>query len=304
MNVALMGSVSSSAAVLRGLIAGDVEVGGVLGLDPELTARISDGCDLQPLAQAAGVPFLPFRKVSEPAVREFLTARRPDLLFVIGLSQLVPDSLIALASSGGVGFHPTPLPRGRGRAPVAWTILLEQPAAANLFFLSAEADAGDIIAQRAVETRPDDYAQDLIDRTNVVLEAMTRELAPTIRAGRLPRVPQDHSQASWYGKRTPEDGRIDWKEPATSVYRLIRACSRPYPGAFSDLGGRRLLIWRAQPHDQDDHHGTLGQILRTDERRGALAQCGQGLLWLTELTDADGAAVPASSLPVGARLGV
>jgi methionyl-tRNA formyltransferase len=186
---------------------------------------------------------------------------------------------------------------------VAWTILLNQPAAANLFFLSAEADAGDIIAQRLVETRSDDYAQDLIDRTNVVLEGIARELAPAIRSGALPRRPQDHSQATWYGKRTPEDGRIDWRRPASEIHRLVRACSRPYPGAFSELQGRRLIIWRAAVHDRADHVGTLGQIVRVAPDGAALVQCGEGLLWLTEVTDSAGAAL-ATQLPVGARMGM
>lgn len=303
MRVALVGSVSSSACSLRGLARGGVEICGVLGIPPEHAAGISDYCDLAPVAAEVSAPYQPFARIGEPAVLAFLRRQRPDLLLAIGLSQLLPEEIVALAPAGAVGFHPTPLPRGRGRAPVAWTILLEQPAAANLFFLTSEADAGDIIAQRPVEVRTRDYAQDLIDRTNGVLEEMIVELSPAIRAGRLPRSAQDHAGASWYGKRTPEDGRIDWRRPAGEIDRLIRAVSRPYPGAFTHLRGERLLVWRCEPHARDDHHGTVGQILRTDGRRGALVQCGSGLLWLVEVESPLGD-VSAQNMPVGQRLGL
>jgi methionyl-tRNA formyltransferase len=244
MNAALIGSVSSSAAVLRGMLRGGLEVAGVCGLHARHAERVSDFCDLRPFAEAAGVPFVAFDKVVEAGVVEFLTQRRPDWLFVVGISQLVPAAVRELARVGAVGFHPTMLPEGRGRAPVAWTILLQKPAAANLFFLTDEADAGDIIAQRPVEVLPDDYAVDLIARTNVVLEQMVVDLAPVFASGNVPRMPQDHSRATYYARRRPEDGRIDWNQPAEDVYRLVRAAGRPYPGAFCFRGRRKVVIWR------------------------------------------------------------
>lgn len=246
MNAAVIGSVSSSAAVLRGMLRGGLPVAAVCGLHERHAPRVSDYHDLRPFAAEAGAEFLAFDKVVEPDVTELLTRVRPDWLFVVGLSQLVPAEIRTLAGAGAIGFHPTPLPEGRGRAPVAWTILLQKSAAANLFFLTDEADAGDIIAQRPVEVLPDDYAGDLIARTNVVLEQMVVDLAPAFAAGNVPRTPQDHTRATYYQRRRPEDGRIDWGQPAEDAYRLVRAVSRPYPGAFCLRGGQKLVIWRAE----------------------------------------------------------
>ncbi len=302
MRVILIGSVSSSWHTLRGLIRGGVEVAGVLGLDPAHANGVSDYRDLRALAVEHGIPYQPFQRIADPAVYDFVLTLRADLLFVVGLSQLAPRGLIGLAGAGAIGFHPTPLPRGRGRAPVAWTILLDEPAAANLFYLTDEADAGDIIAQRPVPVRDDDHAQDLIDRTNEVLEAMVFDLAPALRAGTLPRTQQDATAATWYARRTPEDGRIDWSQPAERVDRLVRAASRPYPGAFTYEQGQKVVVWRAQRYERHDHVGTLGQVVRIDAP-GLLVQCGEGLLWLTELSDERGAARPASSFRVGQRFG-
>ena len=304
MNAVLIGSVSSSAATLRGMLRGGLEIAGVCGLHNRHATKVSDFCDLRPLAAQARVPFLAFDKVTEPQVKAFLEDRRPDWLFVIGLSQLVPAELRDIARQGAIGFHPTPLPEGRGRAPVAWTILKQRPAAANLFFLTDEADAGDIIEQRPVPVLPDDYAADLIARTNVVLEQMTADLCPAFATGQVPRHPQDHSKATWYERRRPEDGRIDWTRPAADIYRLIRAVSHPYPGAFTTQPGPeprrtksnhtvssdpeaqtsnpKLIVWRAKPAPDPDTQFPPGTIVAVNAA-GVVVQTGQGLLALTDI---------------------
>ena len=106
------------------------------------------------------------------------------------------DALLSRARHGAVGFHPTLLPAGRGRAPVAWTILRGARAAVSLFHISDEADAGDLIVQREVPVLPDDYSEDLIARTNRELHRVVLDLAPRIRAGDLPRSSQDHARAT------------------------------------------------------------------------------------------------------------
>lgn len=311
MNVAVVGSVSSSWHALRGLLRGGVQVAGVLGVDESQAAKIADYRSLRALATEAGVPFRAFVKVGEPDVADFLRTHRPDLLWVIGLSQLVPQSLIDLAPAGGVGFHPTMLPEGRGRAPVAWTILLNRRAAANLFYLAAEPDAGDIIIQREVPVLPDDYSEDLIARTNEVLEACVIELAPHIIRGELPRTPQDHSRATYYAKRTPADGLIDWTAPAEAIYRLVRAAGRPYPGAFTRLGGARLTLWRGLPSGHPQAPAATGGGGATQAAPGTILEVaphavliatGQGAFWGTEFTlqpDGPWEAV----LTLGVRLG-
>ena len=280
MNVALIGSVTSSWFALDALIRGGVNVIAVLGLDESREPKVSDYRSLRSLAVQAGIPFLSFVKVSEPAVRQFLLEYKPDMLWVIGLSQLIPGSLIDLAPHGAVGFHPTMLPHGRGRAPVAWTILKGAPAAVNLFFLTDEPDAGDIIVQREVPVMPDDYSEDLIHRTNLVLRDVVLELAPLIKSGKIPRTPQDHTKAAYYPKRTPEDGLIDWSNSAEDIYRLIRAAGRPYPGAFTWCNGVKMIIWRAGY--AKEKKGAPGEILAVEKDKGILVATGDDAIWINE----------------------
>lgn len=303
MNVALIGSVSSSWHTLDALIRGGVEITGVLGVDESRAQRVSDYRSLRERAADAGIPFHPFVKVTEPGVEDFLRAHAPDLLWVIGISQLVPDRLIRIARFGGVGFHPTMLPEGRGRAPVAWTILLGARAAANLFFLTDEPDAGDIIVQREVPVLPDDYSEDLIHRTNLVLADTILEVAPLIRSGNLPRTPQDPSRATYYPKRTPADGRIEWSESTEQIYRLIRAAGRPYPGAFTQYQQQKLTVWRARPATPSRSAGqaTPGTVLVVDPSRGIQVATGDTAIWLTEV-EATGGGRVTDLLETGAAL--
>ncbi len=290
MNVALIGSVSSSWHALKALINNGVEVACVLGVDEAQAEKISDYRSLRDLAVSGGIPFRSFVKVSESAVSTFLQAHAPDLLWVIGLSQLVPDALIKIARHGGVGFHPTMLPEGRGRAPVAWTILRQARAAANLFFLVDEPDAGDIIIQREVTVLPDDYSEDLIHRTNLVLAEAIGDLSPLIRKGRIPRIPQDHAQATFYEKRTSADGRIDWSKATDQIYRLIRAAGRPYPGTFTHTVEKKITIWRARPAQGAGRADDVspGTVLAVKNGNGILVATGDGALWLTEVAVEDG----------------
>lgn len=337
MRIALIGSVSSSKQALESLHENDVDVCCAMGLSPEVVAPevrtpqdrtpqdrapqgkadgdekndrrprrvVSDYRDLAPTAEQAGIPYLAFRKVSDPQVEPFLRNHSPDLIWVIGISQLVPDSLINIAPHGGIGFHPTMLPRGRGRAPVAWTILLEETPAVSLFFLTDEADAGDLLAQRAVPTSGRDYAADLIDRTNDVLAEVIKDLAPALKSGNLPRTPQDHTKATFYGKRTPADGLILWNGSVSRIHRLIRAASHPYPGAFTSCNGgeqedAKLIIWRAEtvkasaPSD-----GWLpGRIHSRGADDSICVECADGMLRMTDYQCAD----PARLMP-GVHLG-
>ncbi len=287
MKVALIGSVSSSKTALDALIRGGVDITAVLGLDESQADRVADYRSLRSPAQEAHLPFLSFVKVTDPAVEPFLRERPPDLIWCIGLSQLVPEQLLRIAPHGGVGFHPTMLPEGRGRAPVAWTILRGERAAVNLFYLADEPDAGDIIVQREVLVLPDDYSEDLIHRTNQVLHEVILELAPAIKTGTIPRTPQDHSRATYYPKRTPADGLIDWSKSTDDVYRLIRAAGRPYPGAFSYLGRAKVTIWRARSENpalapKDLHGKDPGTILSVNADGRPLVKTNDGSLRLTE----------------------
>ena len=162
--IILAGSVNSSWLTLQKLVEYKCNVVGVLGLDPASSRNVSGYRDLKPLAEENQIPFKYFSKLNDEEVYEFASHLNVDLLWVIGLSQLVREPLLSLAKHGNVGFHPTLLPKGRGRGAVAWMVLGKAPGAATFFLLDEGMDSGPILGQHPFEIGDQDYAGDVINR--------------------------------------------------------------------------------------------------------------------------------------------
>lgn len=302
--VALAGGVKSSKRTLEQLIQNNFEIVGVLGYEPKDNASVSGYAKLDSLCHSAEIPYVGFRKINDQAIEATLRDWAPEVFFVVGLSQLIGATLLQLPALGCVGFHPTRLPLGRGRAPIAWTILDQCPAAATFFLMGEGADDGPIFVQEPFETSDNDTASDVEER---LLQAMDRGLAnwlPQLAAGDWDPKPQDETGATWYGRRTPEDGLINWHSDAQKIDRLVRAASQPHPGAYSFYGERKIIVWQTRLETEMPIKGVVGRILQISENGAALVQAGEGLIWLEkyEIEDAAGCGGH-SELRVGARLG-
>lgn len=211
----------------------------------------------------------------------------PDILLSCYFRQMIREEILAIPRIAAVNLHGSMLPRYRGRCPVNWQLVHgETQGGVTLHHMVRKADAGDIVAQQAVPIDEGDTALTLFRKMEKATEGLLREYIPKILAGTAPRIPQDHSQASYFGGRRPEDGRIDWSWPARRVYNLIRAVTWPYPGAFGFLDEKKVMIWSAEPLDHEDAGLPPGTILARGEDR--LVQTGQGLLRLITVSEAPG----------------
>lgn len=304
-SVVLVGSVTSSLRTLEGLIRHGLKVVGVLGLAESAARRVSGYASLADVARGADIPFAEFTRVNEPHVHERIRAWAPDLLFVVGLSQLLDAASLALPRLGSVGFHPTRLPRGRGRAPVAWLILDPEHTgggAATFFQLEEAPDSGPILSQEPFEILPDDSAAEVMARMEDAIDRALDRWLPLLAAGVWEATPQDSSVATWTGARRPADGRLDWSRPAADLSRLTRACGRPHPGAYTYFAGEKLIVWRTRAEPSLPIRGALGRVVERREDGACLVQTGAGLLWLEEFEWARPG--PADPEPkVGQRLG-
>ena len=172
---------------------------------------------------------------------------RPDIVFSFYYRALLPMPWLAQARLGAFNMHGSLLPKYRGRAPTNWAVLNgERETGATLHEMVARADAGAIVDQSAVPILPDDTAREVFDKVTVAAEQVLWRSLPALLEGRAPRLPNPIGEGSCFPGRKPEDGRIDWRQPAEHVYNLIRAVAPPYPGAFTDLGGRRLVVASAR----------------------------------------------------------
>lgn len=276
------------------------DVVGIVTLPGPIDANRSGMCSFDDVAHALGADLLETRDVNADQTIEWVRARRPDMIFVVGWSQLVRQSLIDLAPDGVFGMHPTLLPRHRGRAPIPWAILsgLAKTGVTLFEIVDPTADSGPIVSQIEIPIAQDETAQTLYDLTFDAHLALLKDVVPQLLAGTAPRISQDDGRGSSWPKRTPADGIIDWDTRAPYLYDWVRAQTRPYPGAFTFLGDERLVVWRARPVAYSGNQPS-GTVIDAVEE-GVVIACGEGGLLLEEIQLED--AAPLFGAEIGTRL--
>jgi methionyl-tRNA formyltransferase len=214
------------------------------------------------LAAAHAIPVHTTEEFDERAIA-LVRALDPAIIYSVYYRRLLPDAILRAAPLGAYNLHGSLLPKYRGRAPVNWLIANgETEGGVTLHHMVARADAGDIVAQRAVAIDDDDTALTLYRKIVPLGAELVREYHPQIVVRAAPRRPQDLSAGSYFGRRRPEDGRIDWNWPARRIFNLIRAVTHPYPGAFGLVRGRKLTVWRARIASESGQRGPAGAVLR------------------------------------------
>lgn len=195
-----------------------------------------------------GIPVHLPANVNVPPWPDAIRAARPDFLFSYYYRSMLSAEILSLPRVCAMNLHGSLLPRYRGRAPVNWVLVNgETETGVTLHLMTEKPDAGDIVGQAAVPIAFEDTALTLFGKLEKAAESLLSGLLPRIAAGEIPRRPNEIGKGSYFGGRKPEDGRIDWTRPAVEIYNLVRAVTRPYPGAFSFLGSEKLLVWWAKP---------------------------------------------------------
>jgi methionyl-tRNA formyltransferase len=225
-----------------------------------------------------------------------LHALAPDFIFSFYYRRLLPTALLATARRGALNIHGSLLPRFRGRAPVNWAVLHgARETGATLHYMTARADAGDIVDQQAVAIGEDDTAFEVFLRVADAAETILARSLPALVAGTAPRMPQDLSLGEYCGRRRPEDGRIDWSRDARDIHNLVRAVAPPFPGAFAEFDGERWMVMRTRVlPERAEEPGR--RLLRARQGR-CVVTCGDGRqIELLEVRDASGTLDPARLL--------
>ncbi len=204
---------------------------------------------------------------------------KPDLILSLYYRNFIPEEIFSLARLGAYNMHGSYLPAYRGRAPLNWSIINgENHCGVTLHTIEKKFDAGEIVDREKVAFGPDEYVGDIQPRVSAAAVRVLERSLPSLLAGAPRLEKQDESKASYFGKRTPEDGRIDFSKSAREVFNLVRGVSRPFPGAFAEIGGRRYTIWRAKPLEDFKGH-RAGEIV---SREPFIIACGKGALEISE----------------------
>jgi methionyl-tRNA formyltransferase len=210
------------------------------------------GQGMKTIAERHGIPVFQPESVNTPEGVAGVRAFRPDLLVVAAYGQILSHDVLAVPPQGGINVHASLLPKYRGAAPIAWAIYHgEARTGVTIIRMAVSLDAGDMLAQEAIDIRTDETAGELEARLAPLGARLAVQVADRIAAGAALGIKQDKSQVTKAPKLKKEDGLIDWTRTAEQVCNQIRAM-QPWPTAYTFLrgGGKppvRVIINRATP---------------------------------------------------------
>ncbi len=199
-------------------------------------------------AREKSVPIFTPEKINTPEWLERIAALKPDLILSVYYRNMISEKILGFARLGAFNLHGSLLPKYRGRAPINWAVLHgESRIGMTLHRMVKKADAGAIVDQEGVEIGPRDTAEQAFRKVLPCARRVLERQIDALLAGTARETPQDESQVTYFGGRKPEDGRIHWSQTSAQIFNLIRAVTDPYPGAFTDIGPARLMVWWAEP---------------------------------------------------------
>lgn len=172
----------------------------------------------------------------------FFIKEKPDVILSINYLFIIEKEVIDIVKYA-VNFHGSLLPKYRGRTPHVWSIINNEPIAGiTAHIIDEGCDTGPLILQKEIPINWEDTGSDILKKFGLLYPEMVNEVLETIYTGTIRTIPQDHSKATYFGKRSPEDGLIDWDWQKERIRNWIRAQADPYPGAFTFLDDQKVII--------------------------------------------------------------
>jgi methionyl-tRNA formyltransferase len=281
--IVFIGSVEFSRNALQQVVTSpDAEVIGII--TKRESSFNADFCSLEGIAGQYDIPCLSLEVYSSEQMVEWISSKKPDVVYCFGWSNLLPKEVLTIPPLGVVGYHPAALPQNRGRHPIIWTLALGlQTTASTFFFMDEGADSGDILSQVPVKVEPFDDAGTLYEKLAKVASVQILEFTKELSSGAYQRKPQDHSKANYWRKRGKRDGEIDWRMASTSIHNLVRALGRPYVGAHCRYKDKEVKIWKTEIVDDVGRFENIepGTILEVNNG-SILIKCGIGMIRVTD----------------------
>jgi methionyl-tRNA formyltransferase len=229
------------------------------------------------LADRNGIPWRT-SDINNPDNIALLRETAPDFIFSFYYRNMIKPEVLEIPRHGALNLHGSYLPKYRGRVPVNWAVINgETETGATLHYMVEKPDAGDIVDQEQVEIAFTDTAHDVFHKVTDAAVTVISRAFPLLVKESAARIPMDLKAGSYYGGRKPADGLIDWTKPAVHIYNLIRGVTHPYPGAFTYLDGKKVIVWTAWPVEGAGEPGRVVSI------NPLLVGTGNGLLEIRSL---------------------
>jgi methionyl-tRNA formyltransferase len=265
MKVVLIGSVEFSLRVLEKLISIDVDLVGVC--TKKSSVLNSDFADLVPVCETNLIPYLYVDNINSEKSIEWIEKLSPDVIFCFGWSSLLKESVLNIAPMGVVGYHPSKLPKNRGRHPLIWAIVLGlENSASTFFFMDKDADSGDILSQVDFDISYQDDAQSVYKGMVSVALSQIKKFIPILQNGTYSKIKQNSKNSNIWRKRNKLDGLIDFRMNSRTIYNLTRALNKPYIGAHINYNKKSFSVWSVKEIINPDQNIEPGKVLKTNGR--------------------------------------
>ncbi|MBI4303132.1 MAG: methionyl-tRNA formyltransferase [Chloroflexi bacterium] len=274
MRIVLIGQAAFGEQVLRELNKRGEEVLAVYTV-PDVPGRPNP---LKELAVQLGIPVFQPERMRAPKVFDEYQKLKPDLNVMAFVTDIVPESIISYPKLGSIQYHPSLLPRHRGGSAINWAVINgDTRTGITIFWPDKGIDTGPILMQKEADISPDDTVGSLYFNKLFPLgiEALMESIE-LIKQGTAPRVRQDESQATYEGLCTEKDAVIDWSQPATRIYNLIRG-TNPQPGATTQFRGKRFRVFDSELRI-DVTCGSPGEVVRIDKQGFVVTGTGGAIL--------------------------
>ena len=274
MRIALIGQAAFGADVLKGLLAKGFQVVGVF-CPPDRGAKLDP---LKEASQAEGVPVFQPARMKDPEAHDQMVSLNPDLAVLAFVTDIVPGKVLEIPKLGSICYHPSILPKYRGASAINWAIINgESKTGLTIFWVDAGIDTGDILLQKEVDVGPEEttgtvYFNKLYPMgVEAVIEAVD-----LIAKGQAPRIPQDHSKATYDPPCDEKVAGLDWGKPGRAVFNFIRGTD-PQPGATTTFRGEKVKLYNVK-FQEESHRAQPGEILEVTEKGLKVAVPGGAVL--------------------------
>lgn len=260
MKIILIGTVEFSKRALQKLIDLNAKVVGVCSkANSEFN---SDFADLSPLCELNKIPFKHVEDINSNDCCDWIKSLNPDIIFCFGWSNLLKKNILSLAPMGVLGYHPSKLPKNRGRHPLIWALALGlKKSASTFFFMDEGADSGEILCQKDFDILNTDNARILYDKVVNIALLQIEEFLPKLKNKTYQTTKQNHEESNNWRIRTKTDGKIDFRMNSLTIYNLVRALSKPYVGAHLNYKEKEIIIWEVDIIENNQNNIECGKVL-------------------------------------------
>ena len=280
MRLAIVGRTEALISVARRLITEGHSIGLVV-----TSSEALGGAPFEALALACGAGFIRTAQINSEQIITSMRLAACELGVSLNWRTLIKPAALACFARGVINGHAGDLPRYRGNACPNWAILQDEShVGLCVHQMSQEIDAGPVFARARLELSDSTYITEVQDWIDDTLPELFSRAVSAIERGERPE-PQnpDPAAALRCYPRRPSDARIDWRQDARDIQRLVRASSRPFDGAFCYLEDEPVSVWRADIVEPPSRHLAVpGQPCEALDGDPMIA-CGSGFLRLREI---------------------